>query len=266
MAHKFISGIPLFVGGVPAMADACCCSTDCPCCYYAITIKRGSGATFAARIGTAFCTLSADTAIPAFQCDDETFALTLDVTPPDGCTCYGTFDSDLDDYSSDPCLQQYYTESSLDQVCNYNPPGPGTGQEIHYGTMSFREVLTVSVCYDPCGTITVSVAHKVYCNFGVYVLDSPPPITGPITHTFVSISTDLVLDSTWTWTGVACPNCESLADLGAPTSETLAPDYTKTWGTAFTHCGGSSSFTLTIPGACSATGLEMIGGGTPCDC
>lgn len=265
MAHKFIDGIPLFVGGVPAMADACCCSTDCPCCYYAVQINRDAGSTFAVRqMTTGFCTLGPDTIAYPFQCDDETFVLVAGTSG--GCTCYGSYSSDTNAYSSDPCAQQYYTESALDQICNYNPPGPGTGQEIHYGTMSFREVYTVTFCYDPCGTATVSINHKVYCNFGVYVFDSPPPILGPITHTFVSVSTDLVLDSTWTWTGVTCPNCESLADLGTPTSETLAPDYTKTWGTAFTNCGGSSSFTVTIPGACTATGLTLIGGGTPCDC
>lgn len=262
----FVAGVPLFVDGVPAMSTCCCCSTECPCCYYGLTIKRDAGPTFAVRTSTAFCSLSADTIAYAHQCDDETFALTLDATPPDGCTCYASFSSDSNNYSSEPCFQQYYTEAALDQVCNYNPPGPGTGQEIHYGTMSFREVFTLTFCYDPCGTATVSLNHKVYCNFGVYVFDSPPPLSGAITHTFVSVSTDLVLDSTWTWSGVTCPNCESLADLGAPTSETLAPDYTKTWGTAFTNCGGSSSFTVTIPGACEATGLELIGGGTPCEC
>lgn len=271
MAHKFISGIPLFVGGVPAMADACCCSTDCPCCYYAITIKRDAGATFTIRGGgqqsPCDITTTTDAEHPAFQCGDETFPLTLDtISPPEGCTCYGEYNSDVSYYDSDPCSQTFYLPSSEDDVCNYNPPGPGTGVETHVGAVSIREVITATVCYDPCGTITIEINHKVYMNFGVWVHDEPPPLVGSVTDTFVSISTDLVLDSTWTWTGVTCPNCESLADLGAPTSETLAPDYTKTWGTAFTNCGGSSSFTLTIPGACSATGLELIGGGTPCDC
>jgi hypothetical protein len=263
MAHKFIDGIPLFVGGVPALADACCCSTSCPCCYYAITIKRGSGSTITVRQNNSFCTITSDFSLPAFQCGDETFVLTPGTSG--GCTCYATYSSDTNEYSALPCLQQYYTESALDQVCNYNPPGPGTGVETHVGTMSFRDVFTVTLCYDPCGTVVATINHKVYCNFGVWVHDEPPAIVGPITDTWVDVSTDLVLDSTWTW-NKAAPNCTADYDIGTPTSSTLASAYSKTWGTAYSNCGGSSSFTVSIPGACAATGLVLVGGGTPCAC
>lgn len=262
------NGKLLMVDGKLSTNLNCCCGDVCPCCYYALTINRGAGSTFAVRVPTTgFCTISADTIANPFHCGVETFGLTLDtISPPEGCVCYGEYNSDTNEYTADPCLQQYYTESALDQICNYNPPGPGTGVEIHYGTMSFREVITITACYDPCGTATVSINHKVYCQFGVRIDDTPPPLAGPPTITWQLISTDLVAESTWTWTDVDCPNCESIADLGAPTSETLASAYTKTWGYAFANCGGSSSFTVTIPAACSATSLELLGSGVPCEC
>lgn len=251
-------------GSLATSSDCCCVDTECPCCYYAITILRDAGDALTVRHSSPTCTIGADTTMSALQCGNETFVLTPGAE--DGCTCYATFASDIDYYDTDPCFQQFYTEAGMAQICNYNPPGPGTGQEIHIGTMSFREVLTVSLCYDPCGTVSVVINHKVYCNFGVYIFDTPPPLVGPVTHTWVDVSTDLIFDSTWTWTDIDAPNCETDFDIGPPTSETLAGDYTKTWGTGFINCGGSSSFTVTIPGACSATGLTLIGGGTPCDC
>ncbi len=264
MAVKFVSGQVLFVGGVVAMADDCCCDTTCPCCYYGLEIQRGAD-TFNVRfVDEVACTLGPDSTAQWYHCGDEAYVMTSGTLG--GCTCYLTYDLDYNMYSTDPCKQQFYTESSLDQICNYNPPGPGTGTETHIGTMAFREVITATFCYDPCGTVTVSINHKLYCRFGVWIHDEPPPTLGIVTDTWVNVSTDLVADSTWTWTGVTAPNCTANYDLGAPTSETLATSYSKTWGTTYANCGGSSSFSVTLPAACSATGLILLGGGSPCNC
>jgi len=271
MSIQFIGDQILFDGDDVAMDPDCCCDTVCPCCYYAIQILRDDGTPFAVRqMITGFCALGPDTTANPFQCGDETFVLELDtISPPEGCVCYGDFSSDTNAYSVLACSQQYYTESSQDDVCNYTRSGK-PGVERHTGTMSFRHVYNVTFCYDPCGTATVSINHKVYCNFGVLIHDEPPPAF-PVTDTWVDISTELIYDSTWTWTSVTTTNCTTNPDVGTTTSSSLAStDFTKTWGTTFINaaygCSTPSSFTVVIPKPCPATGLILIGGGTPCEC
>lgn len=265
-------GQHILVGGVPSINEECCCDPGtCPCCYYGIQILRPTGDVMTVRQIALGCELSADYAADytRFMCGNETILMpTGDAV--EGCLCTMDFDDDTGVITaSTECDQQFYTESALDVVCNYNPPGPGTGTETHIGTMSFREILTVRVCYDPCGTIDVTINHKVYCQFGVRREDVPPPLVGPVFSDWVFYSLDLVLDVTYEWMGVTCPNCVDLADLGAPTSYTPAADYTKTWGAPYinsTYCTTPSPFTVTIPGSCAATGLKLLGGGTPCEC
>ncbi len=244
--------------GTLATDPNCCCpETDCPCCYHSITLHRGSGGTMTLRVHVGACALSADQTVQAIQCDDETFVLTKSTV--EGCTCYMSLATDTDAYSTDPCGQQYYTPD--EDVCTY------TGTETHTGTMSFREVIDITVCYDPCGEVDITINHKVYCQFGVWIHDEPDPFS-PVDDTWVADGSPiLVLDSTYEWAGVEAPNCTADYNIGAPTTQDVAPDYgPHTWGTAFLNCGGSSSFTVTIPGGCDATGLSLLGGGTPCDC
>lgn len=258
-------------GGL-ANDENCCCDGSCPCCYWGVQILRPSGTLLTVRQIATACALGSDFAWgrSEFICGNETFLMPTGA-PVDGCLCTMDFDDDANLYGSDECDQESYTESALDVVCNYNPPGPGTGTETHIGTMSFREVISVRVCYDPCGTIDITISHKVYCQFGVRREDVPPPLVGTPFQDWVPYSTDLVLDATYVWSGVTCPNCESGFDIGPPTSYTPAASYSKTWGAAFmqsTYCTSpsSSSFTVVIPGSCAATGLKVIGGGTACEC
>jgi hypothetical protein len=217
------------------------------------------------------CKLSEDypAGYTSFMCGDETYLMPTG-TAAEGCLCTMDYDDDTGVITaSTECDQSFYTESALDDVCDYDPPLSGVGKETHIGTMSFREVLTVRVCYDPCGTIDVTINHKVYCQFGVRRENVPPPIVDPPVSDWVFHSLDLVLDATYTWTDVTCPNCEDLADLGPPTGYIEAEPYEKTWGASYlasTYCTTPSSFTVTIPGSCAATGLRLLGGGTPCDC
>ena len=274
MSIYFVGDQILFFGDDVAMDAACCCDTVCPCCYYGIQIKRGSGASTPIRglpLGTCVIGSYPDTVGYAMQCGDETFLLTMDPTPPEGCVCYGSYYSDTNNHTANPCEQAWKTPPAEDQVCNYTmavPKGPNAGIETHIGTVTFQHIYTVSFCYDPCGTCTISINHKIYGRFGVWVHDEPPPLIGPVTDNLVVVYSDeLMFDSTWTWTGVTTTNCTVNPDLGPATSESLsATDYTKTWGTAYTNCGGSSSFTMTFAKPCVSTGMILLGGGAPCEC
>jgi len=274
MSIQFIGDQILFDGDIVAMDPDCCCDTVCPCCYYAIQMIRGDGPTWDVRGNLPSpCDVNSvpDVSWNALQCGSETFSLVLDtISPPEGCVCYGTFDSDFNYYNANPCLQQIKISASQDDVCNYTRSGK-PGVETHVGTLSLRHVYSVTFCYDPCGTTAVTINHKIYGEFGVWIHDEPPLLLGPVTDTFVSVSIELIYDSTWMWSGVTTTNCTVNPDLGGTTSSSLAStDFTKTWGTTFINaaygCSTPSSFTVVIPKPCPATGLILIGGGTPCDC
>jgi hypothetical protein len=275
------NGKLLMVGGKLSTNLDCCCEGTCPCCYSTFQILRGTKSPISVRNNVLECFGGSTTTgdLYSFLCDDETYSFGVEnpVTSSESCVClrevtittsyYGE-SLPLPDHDS-PCYQQYQTTD--EDVCNFNPPGPGVGVETHYGAFNFREVIDLSLCYDPCGTIDVTIRHRVYARWGVIRDSQPPPIAGsPVQDFYETDADELIFDAKWEWIGVTCPNCEELPDLGAPTSYTPAADFTKTWGAPFinsTYCGTPSSFTITIPGSCAATGLILYGAnGTPCDC
>lgn len=255
--------------------DLDCCCGECPCCWQSsITILRDdttpTWTRASATPGTGFGCVFTDGgdmgAAGAMQCSDETFALSIDLTP--ACQCQWRHDSDVNYYDTRPCYQQFYTEAAEDGVCDYGPVG-ALGMETHKGTWSFRHVISINMCYDQCGLMNITISHKIYCEFGVYVLDVPTSPISPITENWYSDGTPvLIQDSLWAWVDIPTPTCGSEYTLPAPDLAdcVLAAAYTKTWGRAYTNCGGASSFTRTFPAACAATGLTLNGTGDECTC
>jgi len=170
----------------------------------------------------------------------------------------------------DPCgeVRRHVGGSHLPDL-NWPCPVGALGMETHKGTWSFRHVISINMCYDQCGLMNITISHKIYCEFGVYVLDVPTSPISPITENWYSDGTPvLIQDSLWAWVDIPTPTCGSEYTLPAPDLGdcVLAAAYTKTWGRAYTNCGGASSFTRTFPAACAATGLTLNGTGDECTC